>query len=245
MKTSSLGGKIRQDKAENIWNKIYEKYDGPDALNRYIYSKLIKILRKYVDKHGSILEAGCGSGYLVSYFQNRGYFSVGLDCYSTPLNIAKYRFKAKNLVMGDIFNLPFKDSSFDLVWNEGVLEHFNLKKSIEAVNEMVRVSKKYVVIDVPNRYSTFTIEKIILKLVKRWQYGYEESYTPKRLKYLMENAGLKIIDFYGVCLLPPLPKKPAPKLLKWFSNVEKKYPKLTKMFGYHLIAVGKKLGAET
>lgn len=224
---------------KSVWDKIYERYEGPDALNRYIYSRLAKILRKYVKKGGSILEAGSGSGYMVSYFQNRGYFSVGLDLHSSPLKIARSRFKAKNLVMGDIFNLPFKDSSFDLVWNEGVLEHFELKKSIQACKEMARVSKKYVIVDVPNKYSSFTVEKIIYKLLGRWQYGYEESYTPKRLEHLMENAGLQVIGFYGVCLLPPLPKKLIPKLLNFFSNLENSHPTFTKMFGYHLVAVGK------
>ncbi|MEM5782614.1 MAG: hypothetical protein QXD43_05495, partial [Candidatus Aenigmatarchaeota archaeon] len=106
------------------------------------------------------------------------------------------------------------------------------------------VSKKYVIIDVPNRYSMFTLEKIILKLAKKWQYGYEESYTPKRLKYLMESAGLKVVNIFGVCLLPPLPKKLVPKLLKWLSSVEENYPKLAKIFGYHLVIVGEKSGVK-
>ncbi|MEK7540613.1 MAG: hypothetical protein AAB529_00005, partial [Patescibacteria group bacterium] len=70
-----------KNNTENVWDKIYKNYKWPDIKNKYIHSKLIKILEKYISPRDSILEAGCGSGYMVSYFQNQGHYSVGLDLY--------------------------------------------------------------------------------------------------------------------------------------------------------------------
>lgn len=257
MKISLKGWKMKQNEAKNVWDNIYEDYSSPDVINEYTYSKLIKVLHRYIGKNNSILEVGSGSGYTVSYFQNQSRFSVGLDRHDKPLKTAKYVSKAENLVKGDMFNLPFKDSSFDIVWNEGVLEHFKIDKSVEAAKEMARVSKKYVIVDVPNRYTFYTIRKFILKLIGKWQYGYEESYTSKRLRYLMTNAGLNVIGTYGVRLFPPmcrwkglkstlsvltlqipLPEKTIQEVLNKFSKIEDNHPRLTRMFGFHLLMIG-------
>lgn len=250
------GREMNSDKSENVWDNVYENFKSHDIINKYIYSKLIKLLNKYISKNDSILEVGSGSGAMVSYFQNQGHFSVGLDYYINPLKIAKRVFNAKNLVRGNMFNLPFKDSSFDIVWNEGVLEHFKIDKSIEAAKEMARVSKKYVIIDVPNRYTLFVIRKFMLKMIGKWSYGYEESYSPKRLRYLMTKAGLNVIGVQGVHLPPPmaewnkwnllhllllevpLSKKRISNVLNKFSEIEDNHPRLTRMFGFHLIMVG-------
>ena len=247
-----------KDRFINIWDRIYKDYKEPDIINKYIYSKLVRVLEKYIIPGDSILEAGCGSGFLVSYFQKQGYYSVGLDLYSQPLEVAKRIFGAKNLKKGDLFNLPFENSSFNIVWNEGVLEHFKIDKSIEAAKEMARVSKKYVIIDVPNRYSFFVLAKILKKIVGRWPYGYEESYSIGRLRYLMERAGLEVVGVYGAHLAPPmsvwkgwkstmallfliipLPERAIVKILNFIGTIEDNHPVLTRFLGFHLIIVGK------
>ena len=131
---------MKQNKVESVWDDIYEDYSSPDIMNEYIYSKLIGVLYKHIAKNNSILEVGSGSGYTVSYFQNQGHFSVGLDRHDKTLKTAKYIFKAENLVKGDMFNLPFKDLSFDIVWNEGVLEHFKIDKSVEEAEEKIFIT---------------------------------------------------------------------------------------------------------
>jgi len=243
---------------ESVWDKVYKNYKEPDIKNKYIYSKLIKVLEKYIKQGDSILEAGCGSGYVVSYFQNKGHYSAGLDLNSQPLKVAKKVFGAKNLIKGNIFNLPLKNSSFDIVWNEGVLEHFKIDKSIEAVKEMARVSKKYVIIDVPNRYNLYVITKILQKVVGRWPYGYEESYSIGRLRYLMEKAGLEIVGAHGVFLAPPmhiwkdrksimallflvipLSERAMTRVLNTIGKIEDNHPAVTKFLGYHLVMVGR------
>ena len=92
----------------------------------------------------SILDAGCGDGILANQL-NRKYKVVALDCANTPLQYVK-----TNKIRGDISNLPFHDKSFDIVISAEVLEHLPHGIYEDAIIEMQRVSKKYIIISVPN-----------------------------------------------------------------------------------------------
>ncbi|MBI2578009.1 MAG: class I SAM-dependent methyltransferase [Candidatus Wildermuthbacteria bacterium] len=248
--------KIDQQNIGTPWDKIYKKYQSIDLINEYIYSRLKDVLGKYIVPVDTILEAGCGSGYMVAYFQQKGHRSVGLDNAPEPLRVAQDVFGVKNVVLGDLFKMPFANSSFDIVWNEGVLEHFPFKEALKGVKEMRRVAKKYVIIDVPNRYSPFVIKKHLMRFARRWQYGFEESYSSKRLRSLMERAGLRVIGEHGIYgampftvwdkrnILPllfltiPLPSFLLKRLLDKLFLFEKRYPKFVRMFGFHLLMVG-------
>jgi len=42
---------------------------------------------------------------------------------------------------GDGFSLPFKDESFDVVYSEGVIEHFPIDRSTQMIREHARVCR--------------------------------------------------------------------------------------------------------
>jgi SAM-dependent methyltransferase len=74
--------------------------------------------------------------------------------------------------VGSAVNMPLPDSSFDTVCAFQVLEHFPYDESLAAFREMVRVSKKYVVLSLPDaryvwpytiRIPTRTLEFLVPK----------------------------------------------------------------------------------
>ena len=79
----------------------------------------------------TVLEAGCGSGLISLELAMRRNLKrlVLLDIRRGMLNKARnnfYKFKIDaEFVLGDIQNLPFRDEPFDLVFNEGVIEHID------------------------------------------------------------------------------------------------------------------------
>jgi ubiquinone/menaquinone biosynthesis C-methylase UbiE len=241
------------------WDKVYANFDNFNPIDQAFYDRLTSILITETKDLSSILEVGSGSGILVSFFEKSGLLSVGMDRSVMPLNVAKSKFEASNLVSGDMFQIPFKSNSFDIVWNEGVLEHFKYPKNLAACKEMTRVSKNLVIIAVPNRYTVWPVRKILLKATKKWPYGYEESYSSNRLKRLMENAGLTVEAIKGVRIMPPikerkkfsdflalgtltlpLSKKSVENISKKSVFFESKHELLTKLFGYEIIAIGRK-----
>lgn len=60
---------------------------------------------------GKALDAGCGSGLLGRILKNRGWTVEGIDILPEAVDMASAHFPART---GDIQNLPWPDSSFDL-----------------------------------------------------------------------------------------------------------------------------------
>lgn len=134
-KTSKWKRKIIERIRKDYFNKIFAK-----------------LLKNHFHK-GSILEVGCGSGTL-SRNINKENFYVGLDYALNALKRAKKT--SRNLVLGDIKALPFKDKTFDIVYNQGVMEHFSEDEWKEILKEFKRVSNKALII-LPSITSIFRI----------------------------------------------------------------------------------------
>jgi ubiquinone/menaquinone biosynthesis C-methylase UbiE len=77
-----------------------------------------------------LLEAGCGTGLVLSRMAPHAKLAVGVDLSSGMLKKAHAR--ALNVVQGSITELPFADASFDIVCSFKVLAH------IEAIEQAMR-----------------------------------------------------------------------------------------------------------
>jgi SAM-dependent methyltransferase len=97
---------------------------------------------------------------------------------------------------------PFQDDSFDLVWNYCMFEHF--KDGLSFINEMKRVSKRYVFIITQNFYNYgYFIHKLYhFKNKQIWNHGYSEWMKLGKLKMLFKKVNLKIISS-GCVDVPP------------------------------------------
>lgn len=96
---------------------------------------------------GNILDIGCGDGILLENLIKAGSRGVGIDISSEAIKICKQR--GLDCSQADITEkLPFANNSFDSVILTDVLEH--LFQPIEVLKEVHRVSKKYILISVPN-----------------------------------------------------------------------------------------------
>lgn len=74
-----------------------------------------------------VLEIGCGCGSEAERFVRAGARYTAVDLTNAAVSLTQQRFRIANLpgnfVQGDAENLPFADSSFDLVYSHGVLHH--------------------------------------------------------------------------------------------------------------------------
>lgn len=118
---------------EEYFQKI-EKYESrKDKLNHFI-----KIIKEYKPK--SVLDVGCGNGYLVSELLKEGIYAIGMD-FST------YAGKKipHNFVSADALQkFPFEDKSFDVVFSSDFFEHIPEEKIDDVLAEMRRVGRNIV-----------------------------------------------------------------------------------------------------
>ncbi len=70
-------------------------------------------------KNGNLLEVGCGTGNLLSYFAEKGYKCTGVDISETAVNWAKEKAEENGLEIdffaGNVTNLSFLTTKFDVV----------------------------------------------------------------------------------------------------------------------------------
>jgi len=123
----------------------YETYSDwgakPDSKNIERVKRIIELIPKDVS---TILDVGCGDGYLGNVLIDRGYDVTGVDISRKAL-----RFFRGNAVLASIDSLPFKSKSFDLVLSSEVLEHIPFSIYNKSLQELERVANKYIVISTP------------------------------------------------------------------------------------------------
>lgn len=95
----------------------------------------------------SILEVGPGTFLVSSVLSRRGYKVTTCD----------FDPKLGADVTADVRRLPFGNNTFDLVVACQVLEHIPFEDFDKALDEIKRVSSRYVLISLPHRCTGFTI----------------------------------------------------------------------------------------
>lgn len=115
--------------------------------NDVSFLKKVKLIKALIpDDVETILDAGCGDGALTNLLVDSKYRILGLDRSQEALNHVN-----TDKIKGSINKIPFSDDAFDLVVCSQVLEHLPEEIYRESINELMRVSKKYLIIGVPYR----------------------------------------------------------------------------------------------
>lgn len=179
-----------------------------------VYSNSDRVVRnliKITDVKGKkILEIGAGTGRdsfpLVTLGADVYQLDYSMNSLTIMKRIAEEEKMNVTIIGGDTFALPFKDDSFDIVFHQGLLEHFRHDKAEALLKENIRVLKKggLLCVDVPQRYHIYTVIKKILITLNTWFAGWERSFSVPELKREMERLGLRTVHTYGEWMYPSL-----------------------------------------
>lgn len=130
----------------------YKKHTHRNPIQRFLLWNFFRNLLNLISKKKveSILDVGCGEGFTLNRLKEHkiGKKLEGLEYLQTAIDLGKEMYPDIKITQGSIYELPYKDNSFDLVLCTEVLEH--LEEPQKALKELVRVSNKYIVISVPN-----------------------------------------------------------------------------------------------
>jgi SAM-dependent methyltransferase len=99
---------------------------------------------------GRVLEVGCGEGFSAkAVLDGRANITAfGGDLSEQAVHEAAARFPPMKYNVMDATRLPFKDNAVDLVFSLEVLEH--LPHADQALKEYARVSRRWLLLSVPN-----------------------------------------------------------------------------------------------
>lgn len=166
-------------------------------------------LRRVMDvKDKKVLEVGAGTGRDSLELQKQGAEIYILDYVRSSLSIVHQVFQKNqqpvHLILGDGTLMPFPDDSFDVVFHQGLLEHF--RDPLPLLLENIRVLKPggMLLVDVPQKYHLYTVIKHILIWMGKWFAGWEKEYSICELEALLERKNLTVIHKYGAWMNPSL-----------------------------------------
>jgi SAM-dependent methyltransferase len=182
---------------KKYWNKDQSKRRSPfhpcvkalfEPRADYLYS-----LSK--NKNSSIIDLGCGNGYLGVYLEPKFKNMLSVDSSKNMLLLNP----CKNKLHAEVQNLPIQDNAYDIVTCSHLLHHLDTNDQIKAVKEMRRISKKNIVVFEPYRNNPLNFlfgilvkeEKELLKFSKKY------------LRKIFHSAGVEVlkIEIEG-CVLP-------------------------------------------
>lgn len=241
---------------ENI--QFYRVNKGKFYWWRVIHSPLIKTLKKYITLHKDmrILEAGCGSGKISISLGiisgARVYLAdfVWSVLYAARLNLKdaeKYFCPVSSFfIRCDIFSPPFKENSFDLITNDGVIEHWlDRKERIMVLRKLYELLKNdgFIAIFVPN-------DSPLMNFWRKTKYpglnlGVPQiEYTEEMLREELIAAGFKDVHIDGIDPWASISIWPNYFVLRVISFIFKNLIPLPRnlriKYGFSLLGIGRK-----
>ncbi len=154
-----------------------------------------------------VLEVGAGTGRDGIALARGGARTVSLDYSAASLGLIKAQLEPLDRVSpvcGDAFAMPFPDRTFDVVFHQGLLEHFRNAGDLVAENARVLKSGGYLLVDVPQRYHYYTVIKHLLMALHVWFAGWEREYSIGELERLLRSHSFSIVSSYGEWFNPPI-----------------------------------------
>ena len=190
------------------WDRFWERerdlseiYDNDDRIR-------VEVRKRLSLRNMFTLEVGAATARDSVALAEDGALPVALDYSHAALKLARAAATEKDktlfLVCGDANALPFKADTFDLVFHQGVMEHF--KDTDPMTDECIRVTKPGgdLLVDVPQTFHIYTVIKKTLIALNAWFAGWETQYTEKQLSNYLKEHGVEPWSVYGRYFSPSL-----------------------------------------
>ncbi len=189
------------------WDRFWRRDRSPDQ----VYDNAGRItgeIAACMDVRGlRCLEVGAATARDSALLSRSGALAVGLDYSPAAIDLARGATAGSGLLLvrGDALAMPFRDGAFDLVFHQGVLEHFRDPSPILAENRRVLAEGGTLLVDVPQAMHPFTVMKKILIALGIWFAGWETQFTEASLRRLLSRSGFRPVRAYGRFMSPSLP----------------------------------------
>lgn len=197
---------------DDYGDKWYTAVDDPIALLRAENKVKAPWILERITKRSSILDVGCGAGFLTNELALAGHIVTGVDLSESSLAVAHRFDKTQSVIYktADAYKLPFPDASFEVVCAMDFLEHVD--DPARVIKEFSRVLKPGGKFFFHTFNRNFMAWLIIIKLVE-WLIPK----TPKNMHVL--KLFIKPQELKQFCLLAQLEMKEMIGIKPVFSSI--------------------------
>lgn len=192
------------DPVAETWDRVWKTYE---TLSEPTTPRLVETLAALKPNGKKVLEVGCGTGKDSFQLAAMGAKVLSVDFSLEALKLMQRKSAGMEgpipaLMAADTLCLPFKDASFDILFHQGLLEHFT--DPLAVLKEQVRVVKPggHLLVDVPQRLNWYAVKKRREMARGTWFAGWESDFTLFALSRVMRKAGLKPVATYAYGYFP-------------------------------------------
>lgn len=192
---------------DTIWQQFWEANNHEDLINarvtdrKLFYDTVLKYSRLF--EKPMVMEVGSGTGIDINLMQQR---NKNIQSYASDISIKSIDVGRKitealggriNFLVTDTLDLAFKDRQFDIIYSQGLIEHFS--NPLEVIKEQLRVLRDggYLIINVPQKFTGYTIMKKLKMLAGKWHLGWEIEFSYPDLKKLGSLLDLTKREAFG------------------------------------------------
>jgi len=172
----------------------------------------------------TVLDVGAGNGTFTYYWQAHVETVEGIEL---SYNLISQSPCVDRLRHGNVYNLPYAENAFDLIFESNLLHH--LAHPVRALAEMKRVARKYVVCLEPNRNNPLMFAFASLCAVERKTL----KFSPRYLRQLMNQVGLTRTALRTTGMISQ--HRTPPWILPLLKPFDRSFP-----LGMYTIAIAKK-----
>lgn len=185
---------------------IYREFEGRDDLREDIqrhieergrYLRMLDGALSTLPEGSHALELGCGTAIDSCIISKRHprIRLFGIDIIRGSLVVSRRVGEQMGerifLLQGDVFRLPFRSDSIQMIFHQGLVEHFRDPGGMMKEQARVLAPGGWTVISVPQTFTGYTVMKKRRIRAETWPWGWETSYTAGELRSLGRSVGLE------------------------------------------------------
>jgi len=183
-----------KEESKKKFNEQAEKFDSGygGKHSRELYDDILKRLDQF--SFNKLLDVGCGTGNLLSFISSKYDTQIaGIDLSPNMLEIARKKLGEKaDLRVEDSENLPFDDSTFDIVTCTDSFHHYPHPENVLA--EMRRVLKPGGTVVIADPWAPTPFRQFVNISMRFSKGGEVKLYGETEIRKLLKNAGFKAIE---------------------------------------------------
>ncbi len=150
---------------------------------------LLELIKKYA-KNKKIMEVGSGVGISLIELSRQGYQVIGIEndvqMLNLSLRLAKEFDSDIKVINADLTNHDYSNYSIDVIFSNGVMEHFSDSEIIDTLNKQL-ASNAYIIVSIPTDF--FKPEMAYN--------GDERFLSPNEWVNIIEKSNGEIVEMYS------------------------------------------------